>query len=59
MLGITDAASYDAKFGGTLYVFVRGLGRSPDAIRARRPSFDDVDGWRRDIARTLTGEHRA
>ena len=59
MLGITDAASYEAKFGGTLYVFVRGLGRSPAAIRARRPGFDDVDGWRRDIARTLTGEQRA
>ena len=59
MLGITDAASYEAKFGGTLYVFVRGLGRSPAAIRAGRPSFDDVVAWRRDIARTLAGEERA
>ena len=38
MLGITDAAAYEARFGGTLYVFVRGLGRSPDAIRGRRPT---------------------
>ena len=59
MLGITDAASYDAKFGGTLYIFVRGLGHSPDAVRAGRPSFDEVDGWRSDIARTLRGEDRA
>ena len=29
MLGITDAATYEARFGGTLYVFVRGLGHSP------------------------------
>jgi exodeoxyribonuclease V beta subunit len=56
MLGITDAASYEAKFGGTLYVFVRGLARSPAAIRARRPSFDEVDGWRGEIAGVLGGE---
>jgi exodeoxyribonuclease V beta subunit len=59
MLGISDAAAYDAKFGGTLYVFVRGIGRSPAAIRAGRPSFDEVDGWRRDVARALAGEDRA
>ena len=59
MLGITDAASYDAKFGGTLYVFVRGIGRSPDGDPRRPPSFDEVDGWRRDVARALAGEDRA
>ena len=38
MLGIADAAAYEARFGGTLYVFVRGLGRSADAVRSRRPT---------------------
>ena len=28
------ADTYEARFGGTLYVFVRGLGRSPDACAA-------------------------
>ena len=42
MLGITDAATYEARFGGTLYVFVRGLGHSPEAVRSRRPSFDEI-----------------
>ncbi len=35
MLGVTDAASYEARFGGTLYLFVRGM---PAAVRSRRPS---------------------
>jgi exodeoxyribonuclease V beta subunit len=55
MLGITDAAAYEARFGGTLYVFVRGLGRSPAAIRGRRPAFDDIARWQRELAATLDG----
>jgi len=31
MLGITDAATYEARFGGALYIFVRGLGHSAEA----------------------------
>jgi len=53
MLGIGDAAAYEARFGGTLYVFVRGLGRSAAAIRSRRPSFDDITRWQRELADTL------
>ncbi len=53
MLGITDAAAFEARFGGTLYVFVRGLGRSPDAIRSRRPSFEDLTRWQHELADTL------
>jgi exodeoxyribonuclease V beta subunit len=53
MLGITDAAAYEARFGGTLYVFVRGLGRSAHAILARRPTFDDITRWQRELADTL------
>ena len=57
MLDIKDAAAYEERFGGTLYVFVRGLGRSPDAIRSRRPTFDEITRWRRELAGALeTGE---
>jgi exodeoxyribonuclease V beta subunit len=53
MLGITDAAAYEARFGGTLYVFVRGIRRSPDAIRSRRPRFEELLRWQHDLAETL------
>ena len=57
MLGITDAAAYEARFGGTLYVFVRGLRHSADAVRSRRPSFERPrSAGRHDLAVTLDGE---
>jgi exodeoxyribonuclease V beta subunit len=56
MLGIADEAAYEARFGGTLYVFVRGLGRSGDAVRGRRPSFDELTRWQHELAATLAGE---
>jgi exodeoxyribonuclease V beta subunit len=55
MLGITDAPTYEARFGGTLYVFVRGLAHAKDAIRSRRPTFDEITSWRRDLAVALEG----
>ena len=56
MLGIEDAAGYEARFGGTLYIFVRGLGRSPDAVRGGRPTFDEIIAWQQELATTLAGE---
>jgi exodeoxyribonuclease V beta subunit len=56
MLGIEDAAGYEARFGGTLYIFVRGLGRSPDAVRGGRPTFDEIVAWQQELATTLAGE---
>jgi len=54
MLGITDEASYEARFGGTLYVFLRGLGANPDAaVRGRRPTFHDIQSWRASVADLL------
>ena len=52
----SDAAGYEARFGGTLYVFVRGLGRSPDAVRGGRPTFDEIVAWQQELATTLAGE---
>jgi exodeoxyribonuclease V beta subunit len=56
MLGITDQAAYEARFGGTLYVFVRGLGRSAGAVRGRRPTFEELTRWQDELATTLAGE---
>jgi exodeoxyribonuclease V beta subunit len=56
MLGVEDAAAYEARFGGTLYVFVRGLGRSADAVRGGRPTFEQIVEWQRELAATLAGE---
>ena len=53
MLGITDGASYEARFGGTLYVFVRGLGAAGHAVRGRRPSFEEITTWQQELAGTL------
>jgi exodeoxyribonuclease V beta subunit len=50
MLGIATAADYEARFGGTLYLFVRGL---PGAIRSRRPTFAEITAWQAEIAARL------
>ena len=46
-LGIRDEADYETRFGGALYVFLRGL---PTGVWNHRPSWDDVLAWRRDLA---------
>ncbi len=50
MLGVATAADYEARFGGTLYLFVRGL---PGAIRSRRPTFAEIISWQGEIAARL------
>jgi exodeoxyribonuclease V beta subunit len=50
MLGITDEITYEARFGGTLYLFVRGM---PGAVRSRRPSFAEITDWQAQIADKL------
>jgi exodeoxyribonuclease V beta subunit len=50
MLGIEDEAGYEARFGGTLYLFVRGL---PGAIRSRRPSYAEIERWRGELPEAL------
>ena len=55
MLGIASEADYEARFGGTLYLFVRGL---PDAgaVRSRRPTFAELSAWGEEIAGRLGAE---
>jgi exodeoxyribonuclease V beta subunit len=52
MLGVASAADYEARFGGTLYLFVRGL-PAAGAVRSRRPTFDEIRAWEADIAQRL------
>ncbi len=52
-LRITDAATYERRFGGTLYVFLRGL---PGAVRSRRPSFAELESWQRALSDELGGQ---
>ena len=53
MLRIASEADYEARFGGTLYLFVRGL---PGAVRSRRPSFLELTAWGQEIAGRLGTE---
>jgi exodeoxyribonuclease V beta subunit len=53
MLGIASEADYQARFGGTLYLFVRGL---PGAVRSRRPTFAELTAWGEEIAGRLGAE---
>ncbi len=53
MLGITEEADFEARFGGTLYVFLRAL---PAGLEIGRPSWNDVQAWERDLAGDLRGD---
>lgn len=52
-LGIRGAEDYEARFGGLLYLFLRGL--SADAVGrgvwGERPTWDEVRGWDEDLRR--------
>jgi exodeoxyribonuclease V beta subunit len=50
MLGIAGEADYEARFGGTVYAFVRAL---PDGLEIGRPSWADVQEWERELAADL------
>ncbi|HVV50144.1 MAG TPA: UvrD-helicase domain-containing protein [Polyangia bacterium] len=58
MLGVETAADHEARFGGTLYLFVRGL-PATGAVRSRRPSFDELRTWEADIAEQLGAREEA
>jgi exodeoxyribonuclease V beta subunit len=50
MLGIASAADYAARFGGMIFVFLRGL---PGAVHLWRPTWTDVVGWRAELPHTV------
>lgn len=50
LLELHTQADYDRRFGGLLYLFVRGMG--PDSgVHYERPSWDDVLAWERQLAK--------
>jgi exodeoxyribonuclease V beta subunit len=51
MLGISDEADYETRFGGTVYVFLRAL---PAGLEIGRPSWDDLQAWERELAVELS-----
>ena len=48
-LGIHDEEDYEAKFGGILYVFLRGLPEK--GTWSLRPTWAEVQAWKRDLER--------
>ncbi len=56
MLGIADEADFDARFGGTVYVFLRLL---PAGLEIGRPTWSELQTWQRELATQLTTERGA
>jgi exodeoxyribonuclease V beta subunit len=50
MLRISDAADYEARFGGAVYLFVRGL---PGGLDVRRPGWSELQGWQAELGAQL------
>jgi exodeoxyribonuclease V beta subunit len=56
LLGVRSREEHDARFGGLLYVFLRGLDGSGRGTWATRPTWEDVCGWEEALrARRLDG----
>jgi exodeoxyribonuclease V beta subunit len=52
MLRIADEADYEARFGGLLYLFLRGLrpgGQPNEGVHFERPSWKQVVTWEREL----------
>ena len=47
-LGVTSEAAYEARFGGALYVFLRGL--PAGGVWCFRPAWSEVQAWERELA---------
>ncbi len=57
LLDLRDAASYEAAFGGLLYVFLRGLGAESsegDGVYFERPDWTDVVRWETELGEMRT-----
>ena len=52
LLGVATRAHHDARFGGVLYCFLRGLDARGQGLWSSRPSWDDVERWERDLEPT-------
>ena len=61
MLGVHDEASYGRRFGGFLFLFLRGLDPAGGerGVHFRRPSWPEVLAWERDLLESRPGEEGA
>lgn len=63
LLGVRDEADYEARFGGILYCFLRGMARCDGGgAWYRRPTWSEVLAWERELCafelpRAKDGEH--
>jgi exodeoxyribonuclease V beta subunit len=53
LLGVRTRADYEARFGGLLYCYLRGMDAHGEGVWSTRPDWDEVLGW--DVA---LGERR-
>jgi exodeoxyribonuclease V beta subunit len=49
LLGVSDAAAHQRRFGGIVYMFLRGLESADSGLWSARPGWDDVARWQRDL----------
>jgi exodeoxyribonuclease V beta subunit len=49
LLGIATREAHDARFGGILYCFLRGLDAAGRGVWSARPTWDDVVRWQREL----------
>jgi exodeoxyribonuclease V beta subunit len=55
LLGVRSREEYDARFGGILYFFLRGLDASGAGIWSTRPTWDQVTAWEQQLRRRTEG----
>jgi exodeoxyribonuclease V beta subunit len=49
LLGVDGEAAYDARFGGILYCFLRGMDAPARGVWSARPRWADVIAWEREL----------
>jgi exodeoxyribonuclease V beta subunit len=49
LLGVGDAAAHERRFGGLVYMFLRGLETADRGLWSSRPAWDDVARWQSDL----------
>jgi exodeoxyribonuclease V beta subunit len=49
LLGVDGEAAYDARFGGILYCFLRGMEIPARGVWSARPPWADVIAWEREL----------
>ena len=57
LLGVASRKDYDARFGGILYCFLRGLDESGAGLWTTRPTWDQTTAWERELRQRM--ERRA